>query len=315
MSNVNLSNFESGDSSFQDLYVYGKLNYNFENDDLKFGNATFTGAINATSQTITGGTVVTENSIATGIATVGTALYVDGKLHDGDGDFGTAGQVLSSDGTDTKWINTSDTNVGSASNVGTNVNSTDADQFITFVGSNSGNNPIRVDAGIKYNPSTNRLTAGSFAGDGSALTGVESFVTGMIILWYGNTGNVPTGFVLCDGNNSTPDLRDRFVIGAGNSFNAGDTGGNNSLTLTEANLPSHRHFVVSNDLGGQNRTNSNVSANNQVRKGTGASNLFEGYNLASTGSDAASGRSSAVGSGTPIDNKPAYHALCYIMKT
>ena len=315
MSNVNLSNFESGDSSFQDLYVYGKLNYNFENDDLKFGNATFTGAINATSQTITGGTVVTENSIATGIATVGTALYVDGKLHDGDGDFGTAGQVLSSDGTDTKWINTSDTNVGSASNVGTNVNSTDADQFITFVGSSSGNNPIRVDAGIKYNPSTNRLTAGSFAGDGSALTGVESFVTGMIILWYGNTGNVPTGFVLCDGNNSTPDLRDRFVIGAGNSFNAGDTGGNNSLTLTEANLPSHRHFVVSNDLGGQNRTNSNVSANNQVRKGTGASNLFEGYNLASTGSDAASGRSSAVGSGTPIDNKPAYHALCYIMKT
>ena len=49
MSNVNLSNFESGDSSFQDLYVYGKLNYNFENDDLKFGNATFTGDINATS--------------------------------------------------------------------------------------------------------------------------------------------------------------------------------------------------------------------------------------------------------------------------
>ena len=315
MSNVNLSNFESGDSSFQDLYVYGKLNYNFENDDLKFGNATFTGAINATSQTITGGTVVTENSIATGIATVGTALYVDGKLHDGDGDFGTAGQVLSSDGTDTKWINTSDTNVGSASNVGTNVNSTDADQFITFVGSSSGNNPIRVDAGIKYNPSTNRLTAGSFAGDGSALTGVESFVTGMIILWYGDTSNVPTGFVLCDGSNSTPDLRDRFVIGAGNNFSAGSTGGNNSLTLTEANLPSHRHFVVSNDLGGQNRTNSNVSANNQVRKGTGASNLFEGYNLASTGSDAASGRSSAVGSGTPIDNKPAYHALCYIMKT
>ena len=315
MSNVNLSNFESGDSSFQDLYVYGKLNYNFENDDLKFGNATFTGAINATSQTITGGTVVTENSIATGIATVGTALYVDGKLHDGDGDFGTAGQVLSSDGTDTKWINTSDTNVGSASNVGTNVNSTDADQFITFVGSSSGNNPIRVDAGIKYNPSTNRLTAGSFAGDGSALTGVESFVTGMIILWYGDTSNVPTGFVLCDGSNSTPDLRDRFVIGAGNNFSAGSTGGNNSLTLTEANLPSHRHFVVSNDLGGQNRTNSNVSANNQVRKGTSASNLFEGYNLASTGSDAVSGRSSAVGSGTPIDNKPAYHALCYIMKT
>ena len=87
------------------------------------------------------------------------------------------------------------------------------------------------------------------------------------------------------------------------------------ITLSEANLPSHRHFVVSNDLGGQNRTNSNVSANNQVRKGTGAGNLYESYNLASTGSEAASGRSSAVGSGTAINNKPLYHALCYIMKT
>ena len=54
-------------------------------------------------------------------------------------------------------------------NVGTNLNSTDADQFITFVGSSSGINPIRVDTDLKYNPSTNRLTAGSFAGDGSAL--------------------------------------------------------------------------------------------------------------------------------------------------
>ena len=137
----------------------------------------------------------------------------------------------------------------------------------------------------------------------------------MIILWYGNTGNIPGGWVLCDGNNSTPDLRDRFVIGAGNNFTAGNTGGNNSLTLTEANLPSHRHFVVSNSFGGQNRTGSNVSANNQVAKGTGAGNLYESYNLASTGSNASAGRSSSVGSGTAIDNKPLYHALCYIMKT
>ena len=178
---INFQN-TTGDSGIENLYVYGKFNYNFENDDLKFGNATFTGAINAASQTITGGTVVTENSIATGIATVGTALYVNGKLHDGDGDFGSAGQVLSSDGTDTKWINTSDTNVGSASNVGTNADATNAEQFVTFVGASSGNNPIRIDAGIKYNPSTNRLTVGSYAGDGSALTGIEAFVTGMIIL-------------------------------------------------------------------------------------------------------------------------------------
>ena len=309
-------NFQNtvGDSGIENLYVYGKFNYDFKGDDITVKsinvreNSVFTGDISLDE-------ITCRNANVTGIATVGTGLYLNGKLYDGDGDFGTSGQLLSSDGTDTVWIDANTTSVANSINVGTNLNTTNADQFITFVGSSSGNNPIRVDTDLKYNPSTNRLTAGSFAGDGSALTGVESFVTGMIILWYGDTSNVPTGFVLCDGNNSTPDLRDRFVIGAGNNFSAGSTGGNNSLTLTEANLPSHRHFVVSNDLGGQNRTNSNVSANNQVRKGTGASNLFEGYNLASTGSDAASGRSSAVGSGTPIDNKPAYHALCYIMKT
>ena len=323
---------ESGDSGIQNLYIYGKLNYDFKNDDI------IVNSINVTSQSVFSGDVtfssgvdlnasldVNDNLVVQKSSTLGNStddsvivnghLYVNRSLRDADGDTGSSGQLLSSTGSGTNWIDANTTSVANSINVGTNLNSTDADQFVTFVGSSSGNNPIRVDNELKYNPSTNRLTAGSFAGDGSALTGVESFVTGMIILWYGNTGNIPTGFVLCDGNNSTPDLRDRFVIGAGNNFSAGSTGGNNSLTLTEANLPSHRHFVVSNDLGGQNRTNSNVSANNQVRKGTGASNLFEGYNLASTGSDAASGRSSAVGSGTPIDNKPAYHALCYIMKT
>ena len=240
---INFQN-TTGDSGIENLYVYGKFNYNFENDDLKFGNATFTGAINAASQTITGGTVVTENSIATGIATVGTALYVNGKLHDGDGDFGSAGQVLSSDGTDTKWINTSDTNVGSASNVGTNANATNTEQFVTFVGSSSGNNPIRVDAGIKYNPSTNRLTAGSYAGDGSALTGIEAFVTGMIILWSGAADAIPTGFVLCDGNNSTPNLSGKFVVGysaSNGDYDVNDTGGAENVTLTVNQIPSHKH--------------------------------------------------------------------------
>ena len=311
---------ESGDSAVENLFVYGKLNYDFNNDDVTVKSLKVTGISSFTSDvTFTGDITLDEitcrNADVTGVATVTTGLYVEGKLFDGDGDFGTSGQLLSSTGSGTNWINANTTSVANSINVGTNLNSTDAEQFVTFVGSSSGNNPIRVDAGLKYNPSTNRLTAGSYAGDGSALTGIELFVTGMIILWYGNTGNIPSGFVLCDGNNNTPDLRDRFVIGAGNNFSAGNTGGNNSITLQETNLPSHQHFVVSNSLGGQNRTNSNVSANNQVAKGTGAGNLFESYNLASTGSGASAGRSSSVGSGTPFDNKPSYHALCYIMKT
>ena len=296
---INFQN-TTGASGIENLYVYGKFNYNFENDDLKFGNATFTGAINAASQTITGGTVVTENSIATGIATVGTALYVNGKLHDGDGDFGSAGQVLSSDGTDTKWINTSDTNVGSASNVGTNANATNTEQFVTFVGSSSGNNPIRVDAGIKYNPSTNRLTAGSYAGDGSALTGIEAFVTGMIILWSGAADAIPTGFVLCDGNNSTPNLSGRFVVGysaSNGDYDVDDTGGAESVSLTLSQIPSHTHSYVGHTYPGSG-PEQNQSGGPEDRTS---------FNVSKT--------TGSAGSGSSHENRPPYYALCYIMKT
>ena len=63
----------------------------------------------------------------------------------------------------------------------------------------------------------------------------------MIILWSGNTSNIPTGFVLCDGNNGTPNLTDRFVVGAGSAYGVGATGGSSSVTLSIANLPSHNH--------------------------------------------------------------------------
>ena len=83
--------------------------------------------------------------------------------------------------------------------------------------------------------------ADNFVGSGANLTGVEAFVSGMIILWSGSTGSIPSGFVLCNGSNSTPDLRDRFVIGAGNSYSVGATGGSANVTLTTAQLPAHSH--------------------------------------------------------------------------
>ena len=246
-----LLKFESGDSAVENLFVYGKLNYDFKNDDVTVkslnvtGISSFTSDVNFTGD-ITLDEITCRNADVTGVATVRTGLYVEGKLFDGDGDFGTSGQLLSSDGTDTVWIDASTTSVANANNVGTNVNSTNADQFVTFVENNSGNNPIRVDAGLKYNPSTNRLTAGSFAGDGSALSGIEAFVSGMIILWSGAADAIPTGFVLCDGNNSTPNLSGRFVVGydASNSdYDVNDTGGSESVTLTLNQIPAHTHNI------------------------------------------------------------------------
>ena len=305
MSNVNLSNFETGDSSFQDLYVYGKFNYNFQDDEISVKKLNVTGISSFTSDvTFTGDITLDEitcrNADVTGVATVTTGLYLEGKLFDGDGDFGTSGQLLASDGTDTVWIDASTTSVANANNVGTNLNSTDADQFVTFVETSSGNNPIRVDAGIKYNPSTNRLTAGSFAGDGSALTNltVDGFVSGMIILWSGAADAIPSGFVLCDGNNSTPNLSGRFVVGydASNSdYDVDDTGGSESVTLTVNQIPAHTHNI-----------NLAVRAFYQEPRNFGVGTDGSANNSEDTGS---------TGGGQSHENRPPYYALCYIMKT
>ena len=305
MSRIDLSNFETGDSSFQDLYVYGKLNYNFNNDDITFKsinvneNATFTGDISLDE-------ITCRNANVTGIATVGTGLYLNGKLHDGDGDFGTAGQLLSSDGTDTVWIDANTTSVANANNVGTNLDSTDADQFVTFVGASSGNNPIRVDEGVKNNQSTNTLKATKFSGDGSLLTNITTgqlqgagiFVSGMIVLWSGAADAIPTGFVLCDGNNSTPNLSGRFVVGydASNSdYDVNDTGGSESVTLTVNQIPAHTHNI-----------NLAVRAFYQEPRNFGVGTDGSANNSEDTGS---------TGGGQSHENRPPFYALCYIMKT
>ena len=297
------SQSESGDSAFENLFVYGKLNYNFKNDDVTVkslsvsGISSFTNDVNFTGD-ITLDEITCRNADVTGVATVRTGLYVEGKLFDGDGDFGTSGQLLSSDGTDTVWIDASTTSVANANNVGTNLNSTNADQFITFVENSSGNNPIRVDAGLKYNPSTNRLTAGSFAGDGSALSGIEAFVTGMIILWSGAPNAIPSGFVLCNGSNNTPDLRSRFVVGysdLNSDYDVGDTGGVESVTLTVNQIPAHSHVY-------QNQ----VAVINASERPWPASNNDCRLDDANT---------SSTGGGQSHENRPPYYALCYIMKT
>ena len=165
---------ESPNNSFENLFITGKLNYEFSNDEITVQKLNVTGTSSfASDVTFTGDITLDEitarNANVTGVATVGTGLYLNGKLFDGDGDFGTAGQLLSSDGTDLNWIDASTTSVANANNVGTNVNSGNADNFITFVGASSGNNPIRVDADLKYNPSTNTLSAINIAGSSTAV--------------------------------------------------------------------------------------------------------------------------------------------------
>ena len=142
------------------------------------------------------------------------------------------------------------------------------------------------------------MTAGSYAGDGSALTGIESFVTGMIILWSGAANAIPTGFVLCDGNNNTPNLSGRFVVGydaSNNDYDVNDTGGSESVTLSVDQIPAHTHTYI----------DQYVAINNGYRPWPANNNDCAARNI----------NSGSTGGGQSHENRPPYYALCYIMKT
>jgi len=68
---------------------------------------------------------------------------------------------------------------------------------------------------------------------------VNPIPSGGIIMWSGSIGSIPAGYYLCDGNNGTPDLRDRFVVGSGTSYAVGNTGGFTSSVTSSigTNLP------------------------------------------------------------------------------
>ena len=99
---------------------------------------------------------------------------------------------------------------------------------------NLGNNTTRFEG----------VYADNFYGSGANLTGIEAFVTGMILLWSGAANAIPSGFVLCNGSNSTPDLRNRFVIGAGDTYAVDATGGSSTISgnVTHSHsTPNHTH--------------------------------------------------------------------------
>ena len=90
---------------------------------------------------------------------------------------------------------------------------------------------------------------------------------------------------------------DSFSSRFNNTVNTGN-GSVASHTLTESQIPSHYHFAFRSGNHGQRRNGSNMSANNYPGSGSGASNLYEGYNISASGSVSNVGRTSNTGSGS-----------------
>ena len=158
--------------------------------------------------------------------------------------------------------------------------------------------------------------------------------SGAIILWSGATNAIPTGFVLCDGTNNTPDLRNRFVVGAGDTYAVDATGGNSTTTLSTTNLPSHTHTYsgttstksltgtvskISETFGGNGGTATGVFSKGSVNAPGTPTSLDTGpagsFSINASHNHTYSGTTAATGSGTAFDNKPPYYSLAYIMKT
>ena len=132
-----------------------------------------------------------------------------------------------------------------------------------------------------------------YFGDGSNLTSVPGVPVGGIIMWSGATNNIPSGWALCDGNNGTPNLQDRFIVGAGSTYAVDATGGS-----ADATLVSHTHNLLYNhgSFGGSSGAVTPRSGNTPVTPGI-------------------SGRVSTEGSSATNANLPPYYALAYIIKT
>lgn len=161
-------------------------------------------------------------------------------------------------------------------------------------------------------------------------SGETATPAGSIIMWSGVITALPVGWKLCDGTNGTPDLRNRFIVGAGDEYAVNDVGGAKEVTLTEAQLPAHTHGkgTLSADSGGSHTHNvksiwpstinynqggsTNLSANGQVQHGAAPGRL--------TDPDGAhthtiSGDTGSKGGGAAHENRPPYYALAYIMKS
>jgi hypothetical protein len=109
-----------------------------------------------------------------------------------------------------------------------------------------------------------------FASDGAnwdMLGGIETggapalgaFPSGGIVLWHGLLTAIPTGWFLCDGTHGTPDLRDRFVVGAGIERDPGATGGTANHSHTAHTMLTHAGMAVA-EHPAQAHVGANVSA-------------------------------------------------------
>ena len=132
-----------------------------------------------------------------------------------------------------------------------------------------------------------------------AFAGSSGIPSGIICAWSGTVNNVPSGWVLCNGQNNTPNLSGRFILGYGGTYTTlKETGGEETHTLSEAEMPSHSHTARARGSWGEDGYHNWLIGGGYIHN--------DGSTLYNVINDA--------GSSQPHNNMPPYFVLAYIMK-
>jgi microcystin-dependent protein len=174
-------------------------------------------------------------------------------------------------------------------------------------------------------------------------TGIRSIVSGeefymvprgSIIMWSGAINMIPSGWVLCDGTNGTPDLRDRFIVGAGRNYHVSDTGGTDSVVLSKDMMPAHDHLIGQhvhkiNKHSHDAKHHHNIPSSSDTAGGGKAAegNLSQEVGIETSDDDVITsevelmtntpepgGRTDSTGGNQAHENRPPYYAISFIMK-
>jgi len=245
-------------------------------------------------------------NVGIGTTSPGAKLEVAGQVKITGGAPG-AGKVLTSDATGLASWQTISTHTQSHSMTSTSDHT--AGNWKMFYSNGSGQ-VIELALGSSGQVLTSN--SASSAPSWLASSGVPS---GTIVMWSGSSASIPSGWQLCDGTNGTPDLMDKFIVGAGSTYAVGATGGEATHTLTIAEMPVHTHSISTDGSHTHTTAFWNQPAGTSLARGeaylTGAGNMVYEPTSSSGSHTHTIGNS---GGGTAQNNLPPYYALCYMMK-